>query len=172
MLVDLAGSERVEKSGVQGDELKEAASINKSLSAIGDVIAALSQKSKHVPYRNHPLTMLMSDSIGGTAKTLMIVNASPSSEHASGDGQNSLTFGSRCKRVRPLRRRDGGAAQGPAQGIGRDEGGGRARACSARAPRRACRGGHPQGCRTLGGSGETAGIRRRRNHNELHPTRP
>ena len=83
MLVDLAGSERVEKSGVQGDELKEAASINKSLSAIGDVIAALSQKSKHVPYRNHPLTMLMSDSIGGTAKTLMIVNASPSSEHAS-----------------------------------------------------------------------------------------
>ena len=51
--------------------------------AIGDVIAALSQKSKHVPYRNHPLTMLMSDSIGGTAKTLMIVNASPSSEHDS-----------------------------------------------------------------------------------------
>jgi len=99
MLVDLAGSERVEKSGVQGDELKEAASINKSLSAIGDVIAALSQKSKHVPYRNHPLTMLMSDSIGGTAKTLMIVNASPSSEHAS-ETANSLTFGSRCKRVK------------------------------------------------------------------------
>ena len=73
--------------------------LNKSLSAIGDVIAALSQKSKHVPYRNHPLTMLMSDSIGGTAKTLMIVNASPSSEHAS-ETANSLTFGSRCKRVK------------------------------------------------------------------------
>lgn len=99
MLVDLAGSERVEKSGVQGDELKEAASINKSLSAIGDVIAALSSKAKHVPYRNHPLTMLMSDSIGGTAKTLMIVNASPSEEHAS-ETANSLTFGSRCKKVK------------------------------------------------------------------------
>ena len=50
-LVDLAGSERVEKSGVAGDELKEAMSINKSLSAIGDVISALSTNQKHVPCR-------------------------------------------------------------------------------------------------------------------------
>jgi len=57
--------------------LKEAQSINKSLSALGDVIAGLTSGSKHVPYRNHPLTMLMSDSLGGNAKTLMFVNTSP-----------------------------------------------------------------------------------------------
>ena len=137
MLVDLAGSERVEKSGVQGDELKEAASINKSLSAIGDVIAALSQKSKHVPYRNHPLTMLMSDSIGGTAKTLMIVNASPSSEHAS-ETANSLTFGSGASASKQQWRRDGGAAQGPARRTDRMKATGAARAFR---KGRSCRGG-------------------------------
>jgi len=74
-------------------------SINKSLSAIGDVIGALSGGQKHVPYRNHPLTMLMSDSIGGSAKTLMFVNASPADAHVS-ETSNSLAFGSRCKRVK------------------------------------------------------------------------
>ena len=76
-LVDLAGSERVDKSGAAGEVLKEAQSINKSLSALGDVIAALTSGQQHVPYRNHPLTMLMSDSLGGNAKTLMFVNCSP-----------------------------------------------------------------------------------------------
>ena len=52
--------------------MKEAQSINKSLSAIGDVINALTSSSKHVPYRNHPLTMLMSDSLGGSAKVLVV----------------------------------------------------------------------------------------------------
>lgn len=51
-LIDLAGSERVSRSGAEGDRLKEAASINKSLSALGDVVAALQQRSSHVPYRN------------------------------------------------------------------------------------------------------------------------
>lgn len=50
-LVDLAGSERVGKSGVTGAAMKEAQHINKSLSALGDVMEALDQKSKHVPYR-------------------------------------------------------------------------------------------------------------------------
>jgi len=50
-LVDLAGSERVGKSGVTGLAMKEAQHINKSLSALGDVMEALDQKSKHVPYR-------------------------------------------------------------------------------------------------------------------------
>ena len=49
---------------------REAASINKSLSAIGDVVAALTTGQGHVPYRSHALTTLMSDSIGGTAKTV------------------------------------------------------------------------------------------------------
>ena len=63
--MDLAGSERVERSGVQGAELKEAQSINKSLSALGDIVGALTSGKDHVPYRNHPLTLLMADSIGG-----------------------------------------------------------------------------------------------------------
>jgi kinesin family member C2/C3 len=51
-LVDLAGSERVGRSGATGDRLKEAQAINKSLSALGDVIAARAEKRSHVPFRN------------------------------------------------------------------------------------------------------------------------
>lgn len=97
-LVDLAGSERVDKSGASGEQLKEAQSINKSLSALGDVIAALTSGQQHVPYRNHPLTMLMSDSIGGNAKTLMFVNTSPADYNAP-ESNNSLAFASRCKDI-------------------------------------------------------------------------
>ncbi|KAG4391693.1 hypothetical protein GLYMA_05G233900v4 [Glycine max] len=72
-LVDLAGSERVDRSEVTGDRLKEAQHINRSLSALGDVIFALSQKSPHVPYRNSKLTQLLQTSLGDQAKTLMFV---------------------------------------------------------------------------------------------------
>ncbi|KAJ3679611.1 hypothetical protein LUZ60_017622 [Juncus effusus] len=98
--VDLAGSERVKKSGVAGNQLKEAQSINKSLSALGDVIGALSSdvsgSGKHIPYRNHKLTMLMSDSLGGNAKTLMFVNVSPI-ESSLEETHNSLMYASRVR---------------------------------------------------------------------------
>lgn len=98
-LVDLAGSERVGKSGAAGVQLKEAQSINKSLSSLGDVIGALtSSQSQHIPYRNHPLTMLMSDSLGGNAKTLMFLCCSPADWNRR-ETTNSLDFAKRCRNV-------------------------------------------------------------------------
>ncbi|PKU69828.1 Kinesin-like calmodulin-binding protein like [Dendrobium catenatum] len=96
--VDLAGSERIKMSGSWGNQLKEAQSINKSLSALGDVISALCSEGQHIPYRNHKLTMLMSDSLGGNAKTLMFVNASPA-ETSLEETYNSLTYASRVRCV-------------------------------------------------------------------------
>ncbi|KAL6507619.1 Kinesin-like protein KIN-14E [Orobanche gracilis] len=96
--VDLAGSERVKKSGSSGSQLKEAQSINKSLSALGDVIGALSSGNQHIPYRNHKLTMLMSDSLGGNAKTLMFVNISPVESNLD-ETYNSLTYASRVRSI-------------------------------------------------------------------------
>ncbi|KAH7296226.1 hypothetical protein KP509_26G014500 [Ceratopteris richardii] len=96
--VDLAGSERIKKSGSAGEQLKEAQSINKSLSALGDVISALSIETQHIPYRNHKLTMLMSDSLGGNAKTLMIVNISPAESNID-ETYNSLSYATRVRSI-------------------------------------------------------------------------
>ena len=71
-LVDLAGSERVKKSEVEGDHMKEAGHINKSLSALGNVMEALDRKASHVPYRDSKLTYLLQDSLGGNSRTMMI----------------------------------------------------------------------------------------------------
>ncbi|KAD3338160.1 hypothetical protein E3N88_33681 [Mikania micrantha] len=97
-LVDLAGSERVDKSEVTGDRLKEAQHINKSLSALGDVISSLAQKNAHVPYRNSKLTQLLQDSLGGQAKTLMFVHISPELD-AVGETLSTLKFAERVATV-------------------------------------------------------------------------
>merc|ERR550537_1089483 len=97
-LCDLAGSERVKKSEAEGEQLKEAIAINKSLSALGDVLEALTTNAKTVPYRNHKLTQLMSDSLGGNAKTLMFVNLSPTAWNGS-ETLSSLLYASRAKQI-------------------------------------------------------------------------
>jgi len=97
-LIDLAGSENTNKSGVTGQGMKEAQNINKSLSALGDVIQSLVAKNPHTPYRNSKLTMLLKDSLGGDSKTLMIVCASPAQYNAS-ETISSLNFAARARNV-------------------------------------------------------------------------
>lgn len=75
VLVDLAGSEALKKTNASGQQLEEAKTINKSLSALGLVINALvDQKTQHIPYRDSKLTRVLQDSLGGNSKTALIVN--------------------------------------------------------------------------------------------------
>ncbi|KAL1532717.1 kinesin-like protein KIN-14J [Salvia divinorum] len=97
-LVDLAGSERVDRSEATGDRLREAQHINKSLSALGDVIFALAQKNAHVPYRNSKLTQVLQSSLGGQAKTLMFVQLNPDVESYS-ETISTLKFAERVSGV-------------------------------------------------------------------------
>ena len=97
-LVDLAGSERLARSKAEGDRLRETQAINKSLAALGDCIAALAHKKKHVPFRNSKLTFLLQDSLGGDAKTLMFCNVSPSTASEQ-ETLCSLQFAQRVRKV-------------------------------------------------------------------------
>ncbi|KAL9327432.1 hypothetical protein ACSQ67_008077 [Phaseolus vulgaris] len=101
-LVDLAGSERQKTSGAEGERLKEAANINKSLSTLGHVIMILvdvaNGKQRHIPYRDSRLTFLLQDSLGGNSKTMIIANVSPSMCCAT-ETLNTLKFAQRAKLI-------------------------------------------------------------------------
>lgn len=99
-LVDLAGSEKVGKTGASGQTLEEAKKINKSLSALGMVINALTDgKSSHVPYRDSKLTRILQESLGGNSRTTLIINCSPSSYNDS-ETVSTLRFGMRAKSIK------------------------------------------------------------------------
>ena len=95
LMVDLAGSERVRKTVSKGTRLDEAKSINTSLSALGNVIAALAESNmSHVPYRDSKLTKILHDSLGGTASTSLVATVGPVPSHYN-ETLSTLQFGSR-----------------------------------------------------------------------------
>lgn len=103
-LIDLAGSERQKATGASGDRLKEGAQINLSLSALGNVINALTDNKtgttakRHVPYRDSKLTRLLQDSLGGNSYTAMICNVSPARTSVE-ETLSSLRFAERAKKI-------------------------------------------------------------------------
>lgn len=97
-LVDLAGSEKVSKTGAEGAVLEEAKNINKSLSALANVISALADAKPYVPYRDSKLTRILQESLGGNARTTIVICCSPASYNES-ESKSTLQFGQRAKTV-------------------------------------------------------------------------
>lgn len=99
-LVDLAGSEKVSKTGAEGTVLDEAKNINKSLSALGNVISALADGNKtHIPYRDSKLTRILQESLGGNARTTIVICCSPATFNEA-ETKSTLEFGRRAKTVK------------------------------------------------------------------------
>uniref|UniRef100_A0A8B9YNU0 Kinesin-like protein n=1 Tax=Bos mutus grunniens TaxID=30521 RepID=A0A8B9YNU0_BOSMU len=98
-LVDLAGSEKVSKTGAEGAVLDEAKNINKSLSALGNVISALAEGSTYVPCRDSKMTRILQDSLGGNCRTTIVICCSPSSYNES-ETKSTLLFGQRAKTIK------------------------------------------------------------------------
>uniref|UniRef100_A0A915N012 Kinesin-like protein n=1 Tax=Meloidogyne javanica TaxID=6303 RepID=A0A915N012_MELJA len=99
-LVDLAGSEKVSKTGAEGSVLEEAKNINKSLSALGNVISALAEGTKsHVPYRDSKLTRILQESLGGNSRTTIVICCSPASYNEA-ETKSTLLFGQRAKTIK------------------------------------------------------------------------
>ena len=98
-LVDLAGSERLAKSNAQGDRLKETQAINSSLSALGNVLQALVTAQRHVPFRDSRLTMMLSDSLGGNAKVLLVLCVKDGDADAD-ESLQTLQWGQRARKVK------------------------------------------------------------------------
>ena len=98
-LVDLAGSEKVGRSGAQGELFLEGTKINLSLSALGNVMHALTSKMDHVPYRESKLTRLLQESLEGNYKTTLIVACSAYSSELA-ESISTLKFAQRAKKLK------------------------------------------------------------------------
>ncbi|XP_077979349.1 kinesin heavy chain-like isoform X2 [Glandiceps talaboti] len=99
-LVDLAGSEKVSKTGAEGTVLDEAKNINKSLSALGNVISALAEGTKtHIPYRDSKMTRILQESLGGNARTTIVICCSPAFYNET-ETKSTLNFGQRAKTIK------------------------------------------------------------------------
>jgi kinesin family protein 5 len=99
-LADLAGSEKVGKTGASGETLEEAKKINQSLSALGNCINALTKAKKgHVPYRDSKLTFILRESLGGNAKTTLVIACSPHAFNLE-ETISTLRFGQRAKSIK------------------------------------------------------------------------
>lgn len=104
-LVDLAGSERAKSTEATGARLREGSNINKSLTTLGRVIAALAdpkagrsgKRKDVVPYRDSILTWLLKDSLGGNSKTAMIACIAPSDYE---ETLSTLRYADQAKRIR------------------------------------------------------------------------
>ena len=98
--MDLAGSERLKRSEAVGERRREAQHINRSLSALADVISAKERRVSHVPYRNSKLTQLLQDALGGAehCRTVVIVTLPPTRECLN-DTLHSLQFSQRLTAV-------------------------------------------------------------------------
>ncbi|KAL6658789.1 hypothetical protein ACP70R_002829 [Stipagrostis hirtigluma subsp. patula] len=100
ILVDLAGSEKVEKTGAEGRVLDEAKTINKSLSALGNVVNTLTTgKQSHVPYRDSKLTRILQDALGGNSRAALLCCCSPSPSNAA-ESLSTIRFGTRTKLIK------------------------------------------------------------------------
>jgi len=98
-MIDLAGSETVKKTGASAQRLKEAQSINRSLSTLNSVLTALGKQDGHVPFRDSSLTKILSDSLGGNAKTSLLLAASPCTYNCL-ETVSTMRFGERAKKVK------------------------------------------------------------------------
>mmetsp|Transcript_57346 Transcript_57346/g.166485 ORF Transcript_57346/g.166485 Transcript_57346/m.166485 type:complete len:1154 (+) Transcript_57346:139-3600(+) len=102
-LVDLAGSERQKGTGATGQTLKEGANINKSLSALGNVINALVEsangKKVFIPYRNSKLTRVLQESLGGNSLCTMLATLSPAACNYE-ETMSTLRYANRAKAIK------------------------------------------------------------------------
>jgi len=107
-LVDLAGSEKAGQTGASGDRLKEGCAINSSLTALGNVIEKLAERSQAkgkkaaaviIPYRNSKLTRLLQNALGGSSKTIMICALSPASSNYE-ETLSTLRYADRAKKIK------------------------------------------------------------------------